>query len=114
MAKLRGLMSKHDLEKLIHAFISSRVDYCNGLLTGPPKKTIKQLQVVQNAAARVLTKSKRSDHITRQSLHWFPVNNSIDFKALLCVYKSLNGEGPKFLTNMFHQYTSAGPLRSLE
>ena len=31
IAKLRGLMSKHDLEKLIHAFMSSRVDYCNGL-----------------------------------------------------------------------------------
>ena len=37
-AKLRGLMSKHDLEKLIHAFISSRADYCNGLFTGLAKK----------------------------------------------------------------------------
>ena len=34
IAKLRGFMSKDDLEKLIHAFISSRVDYCNGLFTG--------------------------------------------------------------------------------
>ena len=34
IAKCRGLMSKHDLEKLIHAFISSRVGYCNGLVTG--------------------------------------------------------------------------------
>ena len=38
IAKLRGFMSKDDLEKLIHAFISSRVDYCNGLFTGLPKK----------------------------------------------------------------------------
>ena len=49
-------MSKHDLEKLIHAFICSRVDYCNGLFTGLPKKTIKQLQLVQSAAAKVLIK----------------------------------------------------------
>ena len=40
IAKLRGFMSKDDLEKLIHAFISSRVDYCNGLFTGLPKKTL--------------------------------------------------------------------------
>ena len=53
-------MSKHDLEKLIHAFICSRVDHCNGLFTGLPKKA-KQLHLVKNAAARVLTEI--IDHI---------------------------------------------------
>ncbi len=47
-------------------------------------------------------------------LHWLPVNNRTDLKALLLVCKLLNGGGPKYLTNMFHQYTSARPLRSLE
>ncbi|KAL2085012.1 hypothetical protein ACEWY4_020530 [Coilia grayii] len=85
VAKLRGLMSKQDLEKLVHAFISSRVDYCNGLFTGLPKKTIKQLQLIQNAAARVLTRTKRSDHITPvlRSLHWLPVSYRINFKGVL-------------------------------
>ena len=103
IAKLRGLMSKQDLEKLVHAFISSRVDYCNGLFTGLPKKTIKQLQLIQNAAARVLTRTKRSDHITPvlRSLHWLPVSYRIDFKALLLVFKSLNGMGPNYLLDMF-------------
>jgi hypothetical protein len=114
IVKLRGLMSKHDLEKLIHAFISSRVDYCNGLFTGLPKKTIKQLQVIQNAAARTLTKTKRTDHITPilKSLHWLPVSHRIDFKALLLVYKSVNGAGPKYLSDMLQQYTPSRPLRS--
>ena len=52
IAKLRCPMSKHDLEKLIHAFISSKVDYCNGLFTGRLKNTILQLLFVQNAATR--------------------------------------------------------------
>lgn len=43
IVKLRDLMSQSDLEKLIHAFISSRLDHCNGLFTGLPKKTIRQL-----------------------------------------------------------------------
>ena len=41
--------SKGDLEKPIHALISSRVDYCYGLFTC--QNTLKQLQIIQNAAA---------------------------------------------------------------
>lgn len=116
ISKLRGLMSKKDLEKLIHAFISSRVDYCNGLFTGLPKKTIKHLQLIQNAAARILTRTKRTDHITPilKSLHWLPVSYRIDFKALLLVFKSLNGTGPLYILEMCQQYTSLKSLRSQE
>ncbi|KAL2104382.1 hypothetical protein ACEWY4_001250 [Coilia grayii] len=114
IAKLRGLMSKQDLEKLVHAFISSRVDYCNCLFTDLSKKTIKQLQLIQNAAARVLTRTKRSDHITPvlRSLHWLPVSYRIDFKALLLVFKSLNGMGPSYLLDMFQLYAPTRSLRS--
>ncbi len=58
IARIRCFVSSQDLEKLIHAFITSRVDYCNGLLTGLPKKTIRQLQLIQNAAARILTRTE--------------------------------------------------------
>lgn len=114
ISKLRGFMSKLDLEKLIHAFISSRVDYCNSLLTGLPKKTIKQLQLIQSAAARVLTRTRRNDHITPilRSLHWLPVSYRIDFKTLLLVFKSLNGAGPSYILEMFQLYTPTRSLRS--
>ncbi len=64
IARIRSFVSSQDLEKLVHAFITSRVDYCNGLLTGLPKKTIRQLQLIQNAAARILTRTRTSEHIT--------------------------------------------------
>ncbi len=55
-------LSQQDLEKLVHAFIFSRLDDCNGVVTGLPKKSIRQLQLMQNAATRVLTDTKRVDH----------------------------------------------------
>ncbi|KAL0151164.1 hypothetical protein M9458_053677 [Cirrhinus mrigala] len=115
ITRIRCFVSSQDLEKLVHPFITSRVDYCNGLLTGLPKKTIRQLQLVQNAAARILTRTRKSEHITPvlRSLHWLPVIFRIDFKVLLLIYKSLNGLGPKYIADMLTEYKPNRPLRSL-
>ncbi len=87
IARIRCFVSSQDLEKFVHAFITSRVDYCNGLLTGLPKKTIRQLQLIQNAAARILTRDQKiwAYHTSLRSLHWLPVTFPIDFKVLLFV-----------------------------
>ncbi len=71
------LLDQHvfDAAKLVHAFMTPRLDYCNALLCGFPAYSINKLQIVQNAAARVLTRSRKYDHITPilQSLHWLPI-----------------------------------------
>ncbi|KAI5615828.1 hypothetical protein C0J50_8760, partial [Silurus asotus] len=64
IAKIRNMMSLQDAEKLVDAFVTSRLDYCNALLSGCASKCINKLQLVQNAAARVLTRSRKYDHIT--------------------------------------------------
>ncbi len=114
IARIRSFVCSQDLEKLIRAFITSRVDYCNGLLIVLPKKTVRQLQLIQNAAARILNRTRNSEHITPvlRSLHWLPVTFRIE-KVLLLVYKSLNDLGRKYIADMLTEYKPNKPLRSV-
>ncbi len=86
----QNILPVSDAEKLVHAFMTSRLDYCNALLGGCSASSINKLQVVQNAAARVLTRSRKYDHITPilQSLHWLPIKFRISYKILLLAYKA--------------------------
>ena len=52
--RIRKYLSRRSTEKLIHAFVSSRVDYCNSLLYGLPAYQLNKLQRVQNAAAELI------------------------------------------------------------
>ncbi|KAI5086597.1 hypothetical protein C0J45_1163, partial [Silurus meridionalis] len=69
IAKIRNMMSLQDAEKLVYAFVTFRLEVTvhlqsNALLSGCWSKCRNKLQLVQNAAARVLTRSRRYDHIT--------------------------------------------------
>ncbi len=55
ISRLKSTLSFQDLEKVIHAFVTSRLDYCNSLYLGLPQSLLACLQMVQNAAARLLT-----------------------------------------------------------
>jgi len=60
------------MKQLISAFIFSRLDYCNVILSGLPLSTIAPLHRVQNAAARLLMGLSRRDHVhsALKELHW--------------------------------------------
>ena len=94
--------------------ISSKLDYCNALLYGLPDAQLQRLQRAQNTAARIVTRTKKSEHITPvlKQLHWLPVRHRIVFKLLLITYKSLNGLSPQYLRNLITPRSSSRTLRS--
>jgi len=74
--------------------------YCNSLLCGISDTLLWRLQSVQNAAARVITRTPRRDHITPilHHLHWLPVRQQVAFKLAVLVYKALNNRAPEYLS----------------
>jgi len=99
---------------LVQAFISSLLDYCNSLLYGVSNSLIRKVQSVQNAAARLLTGTRRHEHISPvlRQLHWLPVQRRVDFKLACFVFSCLSGQAPLYLADDIH-LVSEGPRRRL-
>ena len=96
------------------ATVMSRLDYCNSLLAFLPDKCIKQLQKVQNAAARLVALTPRRDHITPtlKRLHWLPVRYRIKYKIATIVHKCVYGQAPNYLKDLIQRHIPARDLRS--
>ena len=111
---IRKYLTRSAAEQLIHALISSRLDFCNSLFCNLPQREINRLQVLQNRAARLLTFTKNTSHISPvlRSLHWLPVKKRIAFKILLLVYRTLNKSAPTYLQDILSPYNPSRTLRS--
>uniref|UniRef100_A0A8C6KQ30 Reverse transcriptase domain-containing protein n=1 Tax=Nothobranchius furzeri TaxID=105023 RepID=A0A8C6KQ30_NOTFU len=116
LAKIKPILSRQHFETVIHAFVTTRLDYCNALYIGVSASCISQLQRVQNAAARLLTGTRKFEHISPvlASLHWLPISFRIHFKILLFAFKGLHGLAPSYLSDLIQPYTPSRSLRSAD
>ena len=82
--QIRKFLTVQSTKTLIHAFVSSHLDYCNAVLFGLPKYELDRLQKVQKAAARVTFQIAKFDHITPAliDVHWLPVMFSLNCSFL--------------------------------
>ncbi len=99
---IRPFLTQHAAPLLVQALVISRLDYCNALLAGLPSCTIKHLQMIQNAAARLVFSEPKKAHVTSLfiSLHWLPVAARIKFKTLMLAYRTTTGSAPSTSTNL--------------
>ena len=111
---IRPFLTRSACETVVHAYVSSRLDSGNSLLCGITDKRLKQVQRVQNMAARVITNTRKYDHITPvlRELHWLPVKARIQFKLLCLVYKCQNACAPVYLSDLLVPKDNRRVLRS--
>ena len=102
ISKIRSYLDRDSTEAIIHAFVTTNLDYCNAILYGLTKVLSNHLQLVKNRAALIVTFTKKYEHITPSliDLHWLPVDYRIIYKILLLVYKAINGFSPCNLSSV--------------
>ena len=94
--------------------ISARLDYCNSILYSTSKSNIQKLQRVQNSLARIVTGTKRTEHITPvlARLHWLPLASRIECKVALLTFKVVTTQQPSYLHELKKFHHPARQLRS--
>ncbi len=107
------LFFQQSFENVIHALVTSGLDYCNLLYYGINQSSMKRLQLVQNAAARLLTGMCKFQHNTLilTTLQWLPVK-LVEYKMLTLVFKALHNLAPIYLAELLQTHKSMRPLRS--
>ena len=92
------------------AFVASRIDYCNGVLYGVAKGEVQRLQMVLNAAARLVVGTGKFSHVTpilRDVLHWLPVQHRISYKIAILARDCIHGIGPAYFGDACAPVTAA-------
>ncbi len=104
--KISPFLTEHAAQLLVQALVIYRLDYCNALLAGLPSCTIKPLQMIQNAAARLVFCEPKRAHVTPLfiSQHWLPVAARIKFKTLMLAYRTTTGSASYYFHSLMTIY----------
>jgi len=114
LSRIKCFVDNESLEMIMHALITTRIDYCNSLYYGINGRLVHKLQTLQNACARLLTNASRFDHITPvlTALHWLPVKQRCVFKLLVITFKCLHGTAPTYLCDLIVKHHACRDVRS--
>jgi len=113
LRQVRHSAGEEVTKRLVTALVLSQLDYCNTVLAGLPESTIRRLQRVQNAAARLITDTKPWNHITPvlMRLHWMLIKSQILYKLCLLMHLIHTNQRPAYMAEMV-ELTATSSLRS--
>ena len=113
---IRHRITAGTAKTLINAFVTSHIDYCNGVFFQAAVVHLPPFQSVLNAAAKLIIQKKKYDHITtimRDELHWLPVPERIEHKVCRFVFKWIHQTAPSYLERMCVQVGNLDSRRHL-
>ena len=114
LKRIRELIDQETAIKAYQGFIEPYFSYCAPVWDGLGHTLSDRLQKLQNRAARVITRSSYdiSSNLLLDQLKWNNLSvNRLKQKAIL-MYKTLNGQTPQYLNEMFTSRRCQYPLRN--
>ena len=97
------LFDRPTLITIINSLVFSKLLYCSSVWANTTKKNIELLQTVQNFAARIVSGTRKFDHVTPilKQLQWLPIVKQLEVRDATMVFKCLNGLAPPYLCQKF-------------
>ena len=115
IARVRDSLTTSVCKCLVHAFVTSCIDYGNAMLRGIPDRLIHLLEMVQRSAARIVLHIRRGDRQSTsevlRELHWLPVKKRTEYILSVLVHYALYEGTPVYLALLMQRHT---PRRSLQ
>ena len=101
IARVHQLLEQQTIKIMDQPLIILRLDYCNSLMLGSSKYSLDKLQKIQNMACRVVVNIRKYDSITPhlKNLHWLKINERIEYKIAVMMYKCVNNLTSKYLSD---------------
>ena len=112
IGKIRAYLTTQQARCVVHAYVTSRLDQNNSLLRGVPEtKILVKVKKVHKAAAKLLLRGKKRDHVTPllKKLNWLPIPQHVIFRTRHLVYKTMHGDGSAYLRELPKPYTVMWP-----
>ena len=93
---------------IINALVFSKLFYCSSDWSNTSQSNIAKLQAVQNFACRIVSGSKKYDHVTPilRQLKWLPVKQHMYYRDSIMAFKCMNGLAPGYLSDQFTKRSS--------
>ena len=116
LSSIRQFLTTDATRSAVQALITSHLIYCNSLLVGMPAAQVAQLQRIPNKAARLVSRTQRSSHITSVLKHpyWLSVDSRITYKIAMAVFKCLHYLAPSYLLELLTIHQRDSRLRQVD
>ena len=88
---------------MVSSLVMSKLFYCSSVWSNTSSKNVKKLQAVQNFACRIVSNTRKFDHITpaMEELEWLPIKDLLLYRDSIMTYKCIHGMAPYYLTSNF-------------
>ena len=104
ISRVKHIFRKDILVTIINSLVFSKLYYCSSVWSNTSASNIRKLQGVQNFAARIVSRTRKFDHVSPalKDLRRIPVKSHLYLWGAILAFKSMTGEVPSYLSsNLF-------------